>query len=82
MLNEDGKVRTAMGQEAIALIGNTKDEYNTMMCDRISIRDASGSTITLGITETVDKSSGNRAKTSVANITLFGGDGKVIWQAP
>ncbi len=82
MLNEQGKVRTAVGQEAIVLLGNTKDEYNSITSDRVSIRDASTSTATLGVTETIDKNSGKERKTSAATITLFGRDGKVIWQAP
>ena len=82
MLNEEGTVRTAVGQEAIVLLGNTKDEYNSIMSDRVSIRDAAGSTTTVGVTETVNKNSGILTKTSVAKITLFGKDGKVIWQAP
>jgi len=82
MLNEEGKVRTAVGQEAIALLGNTTDEYNTLMYDRVSIREADKSTATLGVTEAVDKTSGKLVKTSAATITLFGKDGKVIWQVP
>jgi hypothetical protein len=82
MLNEEGSVRTAVGQEAIVLLGTTKDAYNSIMSDRISIRDASASTATLGVTETVNKNSGSERKTSAATITLFGKDGKVVWQAP
>jgi hypothetical protein len=82
MLNEEGTVRTAIGQEAIVLFGKTKDEYNSITSDLISIRDASGSTANVGVTETVNKNSGIMTKTSAAKITLFGMDGKVIWQAP
>jgi hypothetical protein len=82
MLNEDGRVRAAVGQEAIALFGKTNDEYSSMMSDRVTIRDASSSTATLGVSETVSPSSGNLSKSSAAAITLFGKDGKVIWKAP
>lgn len=82
MLNEKGAVRSAVGQEAIALFGNTKDQYNSMTSDSASIRDTDGSTATVGVTETVNIKSGLLTKTSVAKITLFGKDGKVVWQAP
>lgn len=82
MMNENGAVRTAMGQEAIVLLGNTQDEYNSMTFDRITIRDAAASNATVGVTEMVDKTSGQRTKTSAGTITLFGKDGRVVWQAP
>ncbi len=82
IINDDGRVRTAVGQEAVVLFGNTNDEYNAVTSDRISIRDASSSTATLGVTETVNPSSGKQTKTSAATLTLFGKDGKVIWRAP
>jgi len=82
MLNERGTVRTAVGQEAVVLIGDTKDEYNSITFDRMSIRDVSSSTATVGVTETFNKISGVQTKTSAGTITLFGKDGKVIWKAP
>ena len=82
MINEEGRVRTAVGQEAIVLFGNTNDEYNSIIADRVSIRDASSATATLGVTETLNTSSGKQNKTSAATLTLFGKDGKIIWRAP
>jgi hypothetical protein len=82
MMNEEGKVRTAVGEEAIVLLGKTTNEYNSLTSDQISIRDTSTAAATLGVTETVSKDTGKIIKTSAASITLFGKNGNVIWQAP
>jgi len=82
LINDQGNVRTAVGQETIVLFGSSKDEYNSITSDRVSIRDATASTATLGVTETVNPGTGKETKTSAATLTLFGKDGKVIWRAP
>jgi len=82
LLNEQGRVRTAVGQEAIVVFGKSNDEYNSITSDRVTIRDASASTATLGVTETLNPGTGKQTRTSAATLTLFGDDGKVIWRAP
>jgi len=82
LLSDQGNVRTAVGQEAIVLFGNSKDEYNTITSDRVSIRDATASTATLGVTETVNPGTGKETRTSASTLTLFGKDGKILWRAP
>lgn len=82
MINSEGRVGAAVGEEAIVLFGDANNEYNSLTFDRVSIQDASSATATLGVTETLNTATGKQRKTSAATLTLFGPDGKILFRAP
>jgi hypothetical protein len=82
IFDKDEEVRTAMMQDAVVVYGHGILAAGRLSSDSVVITDAYSYHATLGVANTVDTKLGTETKTSAATLTLFGKDGKVIWQAP
>lgn len=72
----------AVATPAIGLFSGDGKFSTVLQADTLLISEKDGYAMHVGKTRTVNTRTGAETQSSVATITMYGKDGKVIWQAP